>query len=58
MKFKKVMVTGGSGFIGSHLVNKLIEQGIKVRIYDLVYPDFLSGYPEEKKKMGEYHRGD
>jgi len=57
-KFKKVMVTGGSGFIGSHLVDKLIERGIKTRIYDLVYPEFLSNYPEEKKKMAEYHRGD
>ena len=56
-KFKKVMVTGGSGFIGSHLVNKLIEQGIKVRIFDLVYPEFLDDYSEEKRKMVEYYQG-
>tara|TARA_R110001606_G_scaffold368717_1_gene524601 strand:+ start:277 stop:1176 length:900 start_codon:yes stop_codon:yes gene_type:complete len=31
---QKVIVTGGAGFIGSHLVDKLIEQNIKVIILD------------------------
>ena len=30
----KVLVTGGYGFIGSHLVNSLAEKGYKVLIYD------------------------
>jgi UDP-glucose 4-epimerase len=38
----RVLVTGGSGFIGSHVVNKLRDQGITVRIYDLVTPTFRS----------------
>ena len=31
---QKVIVTGGAGFIGSHLVDKLIEQEIKVIVLD------------------------
>jgi UDP-glucose 4-epimerase len=34
----KVMVTGGSGFIGSHVVDALIESGHEVLIYDLASP--------------------
>ena len=33
-----ILVTGGSGFIGSHVVDKLIEAGYKVRILDIKKP--------------------
>lgn len=36
---KKVLVTGGASFIGSHLVDQLVERGAQVRIVD----DLTSG---------------
>ncbi len=50
----KVLVTGGCGFIGSHLVDKLIEQGHRVIAYDMLEkqvhlgkkPDYLNRYAE------------
>jgi len=33
---KRILITGGAGFIGSHTTDKLIEQGHQVRILDVL----------------------
>lgn len=40
MRNKKVLVTGGAGFIGSNLVKRLLEEGNSVIVLD----NFMSGY--------------
>jgi len=45
---KRVLVTGGAGFIGSHLVKALIDRGDHVAIVD----NFDPFYPERLKRRG------
>lgn len=49
IKFSKVFITGGAGFIGSHLVDRLMGGGNKVTVYD----NLSSG----KKENLEHHLG-
>ncbi len=39
MKNKKCLVTGGSGFVGTHLVKKLLDLGNDVRVLDIIEPN-------------------
>lgn len=58
-KKKKILVTGGASFIGSHLVDQLVELGAFVRVVD----DLSSGKKENikshlKKKSIEFRKAD
>ena len=44
---KKVLVLGAGGFIGSHLVKKLKEQGCWIRGVDLKYPEYETSVADD-----------
>lgn len=59
---KKVVITGADGFIGSHLVEELLEQGTKVKAF-VYYNSFnswgwLDNLPKNIKKEIEIFSGD
>ncbi|TSC88551.1 MAG: NAD-dependent epimerase/dehydratase [Microgenomates group bacterium Gr01-1014_7] len=59
MKFKNILVTGGAGFIGSHLVDKLVSEGYKVRILDNLTRQVHQGkIPKYISKKAEFIKGD
>ena len=49
-----VVVTGGAGFIGSHIVDKLIKMGAKVKIFD----NMTIGIEENINKKADFIFGD
>jgi dTDP-L-rhamnose 4-epimerase len=56
---KKILVTGGAGFLGSHLADALIERGHTVRVYDNLSPQVHpSGLPSYLNPGIEFIQGD
>jgi len=48
---KTFLVTGGAGFIGSHIVDALVEKGHKVRVLDDLSMGFLSNLEQVRDKI-------
>ena len=54
MMFKKAIVTGGAGFIGSNLVDKLVNMGVEVHIID----DLSTGFEKNINPKATFHKID
>lgn len=51
--YKKALVTGGAGFIGSHLAEKLLDLGMEVAVID----DLSMGKPEYVPRGAAFYQG-
>jgi nucleoside-diphosphate-sugar epimerase len=57
-KFSKILVTGGAGFIGSHIVDRLLEEGYHVTVFDNLTTGSLKNIPHFSNKNFTFIKGD
>lgn len=50
---KKVLITGGAGFIGSHLADELLREGYQVRAFDCLSSQVHGEHPERPAYLNE-----
>ena len=59
MSKKKVLITGGAGFVGSHLADALLAHGHEVRLFDNLSPQVhAAGAPNYLSRDAELQIGD
>ena len=46
---KKILITGATGFVGSHLAELCVEKGFEVVAYDRYNPNYNRGWLEKSK---------
>jgi len=51
MEYKKALVTGGAGFIGSHVVQKLLQRGIETVVLDNLSAGKTENIPQGAKAI-------
>jgi UDP-glucose 4-epimerase len=51
----KILVIGGNGFIGSHIIDQLISKGNDVRILDIAFERFRDQLPNVNYFIGGYN---